>query len=122
MISGLPDRPLSYSEVESLAGSEALGFVMPATPESLRDDADGTPRVFDLLISTGETVSALVYDESDGWIEITKTDAGTPEEAAIGDIIAYRDYDIEDEETVREFVGSLYGTADELSESGKLEL
>jgi len=115
MVKGLPDRPLSYPEVESLNQSDAIGFVFPATPHSIQDDEDNKPRVYDLLITSGETVSALVYDEDEGWQIITKTSPDSPKEAAVNDVIEYRGYDIEDEEKVLEFVTELYGAMDELS-------
>jgi hypothetical protein len=115
MVKGLPDRPLSYPEVESLNQSDAIGFVFPATPHSIQDDEDNKPRVYDLLITSGETVSALVYDEDEGWKIITKTSLDSPKEAAVNDVIEYRGYDIEDEEKVLEFVTELYGVMDELS-------
>lgn len=116
MLSGLPNRPLSYPEVESLNQSDAIGFVFPATPNSIQDDEDNKPRVYDLLITSGETVSALVYDEGEGWNIITETSPDSPKEAAVNDVIEYRGYDIEDEEKVLEFVTELYGAMDELSE------
>jgi hypothetical protein len=115
MVKGLPDRPLSYPEVDSLNQSDAIGFVFPATPHSIQDDEDNKPRVYDLLITSGETVSALVYDEDEGWKIITKTSPDSPKEAAVNDVIEYRGYDIEDEEKVLEFVTELYGVMDELS-------
>jgi hypothetical protein len=60
MLSGLPDRPLSYSEIETLHQADAIGFVFPATPNSIRDDGENKLRVYDLLITTGETISAVV--------------------------------------------------------------
>ncbi|OSO89274.1 hypothetical protein B9H04_17490 [Halorubrum ezzemoulense DSM 17463] len=48
--------------MESLNQSNAIGFVFPATPQSIQDDEDNKPRVYDLLITSGETVSALVYN------------------------------------------------------------
>lgn len=35
MLNGFPDRPLSYQELEVLSRSDAIGFVFPATPNSL---------------------------------------------------------------------------------------
>jgi hypothetical protein len=116
MVNGLPDRPLSYPEVESLNQSDAIGFVFPATPQSIQDDEDNKPRVYDLLITSGETVSALVYDKDEGWKIITETSPDSPKEAVVNDVIAYRGYDIEDEEKVLQFVTELYGAMDELNE------
>lgn len=118
MVKGLPDRPLSYPEVESLNQSDAIGFGFPATPNSIQDDEDNKPRVYDLLITSGETVSALVYDEERGWKFITKTSPDAPKEAAVNDVIEYRGYDIEDEGKVLEFVTELYEAMDELSGEG----
>jgi len=95
MVKGLPDRPLSYPEVESLNQSNAIGFVLPATPQSIQDDEDNKPRVYDLLITSGETVSALVYDKDEGWKIITKASPDSPKEAAVNDVIAYREPVIE---------------------------
>jgi hypothetical protein len=117
MVKGLPDRPLSYPEVESLNQSNAIGFVFPATPQSIQDDEDDKPRVYDLLITSGETVSALVYNKDEGWKIITETSPDSPKEAAVNDVIAYRGYDIEDEEQVLQFVTELYGAMDELNET-----
>lgn len=116
MLNGLPDRPLSYPEIESLNQSDAIGFVFPATPHSIHDGEANKPRVYDLLIATGETVSALVYDESDGWKIVSTTSPESPKEAAITDVIEYRGYDIEDEQKVLEFVTELYGVMAGLSE------
>lgn len=117
MVKGLPDRPLSYPEVESLNQSDTIGFVFPATPNSIQDGEHNKPRVYDLLITSGETVSALVYDENEGWNIITKTSPDSPKEAAVNDVIEYRDYDIEDEEEVLQFVTELYGAMDELNDT-----
>lgn len=116
MLSGLPDRPLSYPEVETLNQADAIGFVFPATPNSIRDDEKNMPRVYDLLITTGETVSAVVYDEDEGWIVVGKTDTDSPKEAAVNDVIEYREYDIEDEEKVLEFVSELYGAIEKVAD------
>lgn len=116
MVKGLPDRPLSYPEVESLNHSDAIGFVFPATPHSIQDDEANRPHVHDLLITSGETVSVLVYDEDGGWEIITETSPDSPKEAAVNDVIEYRGYDIEDEEKVLQFVTDLYGALDDLSE------
>lgn len=116
MVKGLPDRPLSYPEVESLNQSDAIGFVFPATPHSIQDDEDNKPKVYDLLITSGETVSALVYDEDEGWKIVSKTSSDSPKEAAVSDVIEYQGYDIEDEEKVLQFVTELFGALDDLSE------
>lgn len=113
MVSGLPDRPLSFSELEALVAADALGFVLPATPESLRDDEDGNSRVYDILVSTDDTVSAVVYDEDDGWIVLDKIDSDSPREEAVTSVIEYRGYDIEDEEKMLEFVNRMYEMLDE---------
>jgi hypothetical protein len=115
MVKGLPDRPLSYPDVESLNKSDAIGFVFPATPNSIQADNDDNPCVYDLLITSGDTVSALVYDEGEGWKIITKTSPDSPKEAAVNDVIEHRGYDIEDEEKVLDFVTKLYEAMDELS-------
>jgi hypothetical protein len=116
MVKGLPDRPLSHSEVASLNQSDSIGFVFPATPHSIRDDEDSEEDIYDLLITSGETVSAVVCDESDGWQIVTRTSPDNPKEAAVNDVIEYRGYDIEDEEKVLKFVTELYGALDELSQ------
>jgi hypothetical protein len=116
MIKGLPDRPLSHPEVASLNQSDSIGFVFPATPHSIRDDQDNESKVYDLLITSGETVSALVYDESEGWKIVTRTSPDNPKEAAVNDVIEYRGYDIEDEEKVLKFVTELYEALGGLSE------
>ena len=113
MLKGFPDRPLSYQELGVLARSDAIGFVFPATPNSLRDDEEGNPGIYDLLISTEDTVTAVVYEEEDGWTVVSKISADTPRTEAVDDIIEYRDYNIRDEEEVHEFVTELYGTLDE---------
>jgi hypothetical protein len=115
MLSGLPDRPLSYSELEALNHSDAIGFVFPATHHSIHDDEDSQTRVCDLLITTGETVTAVVYDEDQGWTIVGKTSSDSPKEAAVNDVIEYRGYEIEDEEKLLEFVTELYAAMDELS-------
>ncbi len=46
MLKGFPERPLSYHELEVLAQSDAIGFVLPATPNSLRDDEEGEPGIY----------------------------------------------------------------------------
>jgi hypothetical protein len=45
---------------------------------------------------------------------VNKSDADRPKEKIVGDIIEYQDYDIEDEEKVREFVTELCGAIDEV--------
>jgi hypothetical protein len=55
-----------------------LGFVLPVTPKSLRDDDDGVSRIYDILISTGDSVSAVVYDDQEGWMALDKIDIGSP--------------------------------------------
>lgn len=115
MVSGLPERPLSYPEVEQLNHSDALGFVFPATPNSIQDDEQNRPKVYDLLITNGETVSALVYEE-DGWQVVSQTDSESSKEAVVEDVIEYREYEVEDEEKVFQFVTELYEAMDELSE------
>lgn len=113
MLKGFPDRPLSYQELEVLSRSDAIGFVFPATPNSLRDDKEGKSAIYDLLISTGDTVTAVVYEKEDGWTVISKISADTPRTEAVDDVIEYRNYDIQDEEKVHEFVTELYGALGE---------
>jgi hypothetical protein len=112
MLRGLPDRPLSVQELEALAKSDVTGLVFPATPNSIRTDTDGDRRIYDLLISTKETVAAVAYDEDDGWILVGRTAAENPKEAAVDYIIEYRGYDIDDREKVLEFVTRLYESLD----------
>ena len=118
MLSGLPDRPLSHQELEALVRADALGLVVPATPNSLREDEDGTPGIYDLLISTGETVTAVAYDEGDGWIVVGRTDADCPKEEAVDAVIDYREYEIEDREEVQEFVREIYEATNEPTSGG----
>ena len=114
MLKGFPERPLSYHELEVLAQSDAIGFVLPATPNSLRVDEEGEPGIYDLLITIGDRVTAVAYEErGDGWIVVSKIDIDTPKTEAVDDIVEYRDYEIEDKEKVYEFVTELYGTLDE---------
>ncbi|WP_435183001.1 hypothetical protein [Halobellus sp. EA9] len=117
MLKGLPDRPLSHPEVASLNQSDSIGFVFPATPHSIQDDEDSEGKIYDLLITSGETVSAVVYDESESWKIVTRTSPDSPKEAAVNDVIEYRGYDIEDEEKVLRFVTELYEAMDELKEN-----
>lgn len=117
MVTGLPDRPLSYPEVESLNQSDAIGFVFPATPQSIRDDEANRLQIYDLLMTSGAAVSALVYDETAGWTIVSKTALDSRKEAVVHDVIEYRGYDIEDEEKVLQFVTELYGAIDELDET-----
>ena len=116
MLEGLPDRPLSHPEVASLNQSDSIGFVFPATPHSIRDDEDSEGKIYDLLITSGKTVTAVVYDVSDGWKIVTRTSPDNPKEAAVNDVIEYRGYDIEDEEKVLKFVTELYEALGGLSE------
>jgi len=116
MVSGLPERPLSYAEVEKLNQSDAIGFVFPATPNSIRDDEQNKPKVYDLLITDGETVSALVYKSDEGWEILDKTVADSPKEAVVHDVIEFRGYDFEDEEKVLQFVSELYEAMGEFAE------
>jgi hypothetical protein len=113
MLKGFPDRPLSHQELETLAQSDAIGFVFPATPNSLRDDEEGKPGIYDLLITIGDTVTAVAYEEEDGWVVVTKIDTDTPKTEAVDDIIEYQDYEVENEEEVYEFVTELYGALSE---------
>ena len=119
MVKGLPNRPLTHPEVASLNQSDSIGFVFPATPLSIRDDEDSKERIYDLLITSGETVSAIVYNEDEGWKIVTRTSPDNPKEAAVNDVIEYRGYDIEDEEKVLQFVTELYRSIDELGDSGR---
>lgn len=114
MVGGLPDRPISFSEIEALVATDPLGFVLPATAKSLRDD-DGGSRVYDILISTGNSVSAVVYDDQEGWMVLDKIDNGSPREEAVTHVIEHREYDIEDEEEILEFVSGMYEMLDEMS-------
>lgn len=113
MLKGFPERALSYQELEILSQSDAIGFVLPATPNSLRDDEEGEPRIYDLLISTEDTVTAVAYGTEDGWTIVSKIGADTPRTEAVDDIIEYRGYDIQDIEKVHEFVTELYEAVDE---------
>lgn len=116
MLKGFPDRPLSVQELEALAQSDAIGLVLPAAPNSIRADEHGHRRIYDLLISTGERVAAVAYDEDDGWIVVGRTAAENPREAALDHIIEYRGYEIDDRERVLEFVTRLYETLDMVAE------
>lgn len=118
MVSGLPARPLSYPEVAELNRSDAVGFVFPATPQSIETADDNSRRIYDLLITSGETISAVVYEDEDtrGWTAIATVAADADKEELVADVIAHRDYDIDDEEKALAFVSELYGTMDELSE------
>jgi hypothetical protein len=66
-----------------------------------------------LLIFTEDTVTAVVYEEEDGWTVVSKISADTPRTETIDDIIEYRNYNTQDEEKVHEFVTELYGTLGE---------
>lgn len=112
MVSGLPDRPLSVPELEALVVADATGFVIPATSESLREDEDGVSQVYDVLIPVGDTVSAVVYEEEEGWMVLDKIDTDSPREEVVTSVIEYRGYDIEKEEDMLEFVNSMYEMAD----------
>lgn len=118
MVSGLPARPLSYPEVAELNRSDAVGFVFPATPQSIETADDNSRRIYDLLITSGETISAVVYEDEDtrGWTAIATAAADADKEELVADVIAHRDYDIDDEEKALAFVSELYGTMNELSE------
>lgn len=116
MLSNLPDRPLFDHEVASLADSDAIGFVFPATPNSIRAVEEGRPRVHDLVLLLGETTTGVVYDEDDGWQLLINTDAENPNETAIAAIIEHRDYNIDDEEAfehVAELIGLISGMISE---------
>ena len=113
MLKGFPDRPLSYRELEKLSKSDTIGFVFPATPNSLRDDEEGKSRIYDLLITIEGTVTAVAYEEDDGWIVVSKIDTDTPKTEAVDDIVEYRDYEVKDEVKVHEFVTELYGALSE---------
>jgi hypothetical protein len=118
MVSGLPARPLSYPEVAELNRSDAVGFVLPATPQSIETADDNSSRIYDLLITSGEITSAVVYEDENtrGWTAIATAAADADKEELVADVIAHRDYDIDDEEKALAFVSELYGTMDELSE------
>jgi len=89
MVGGLPDRPISFSEVEALVATDPLGFVLPATAKSLRDDDDGGSRVYDILISTGDSVLAVVHDGQEGWMVHDKIDSGSLREEAVTHVIEH---------------------------------
>lgn len=116
MISGLADRPLSYRELESLNHADAIGFVCPATPNSIQENEENASRVQDLVITTGETVSAVVYEGCEGWTVVGKTGPERPKDPAVSDVIEYRRYDIKDEERVHEFASELFEAIDALRE------
>jgi len=82
--------------------------VLPATPKSLQDDEDGLPRVHDVLVSTDDTVSAVVYDDEEGWIVLERIETDSPRKEAVTSVIEYREYEIEDEEKILEFVSRMY--------------
>ncbi|WP_435079983.1 hypothetical protein, partial [Halococcus sp. AFM35] len=70
--------------------------------------------IYDLLITIGDRVIAVAYEKKgDGWIVVSKIDIDTPKTEVVDDIVEYRDYEIEEEEKVYEFVTKLYGTLDE---------
>lgn len=121
MVNGLPDRPLSYLEVENLNRADAVGFVLPATPESIQDDENNGQRIVDLLITSAETVSAVVYDEAKGWSRVAKTEGDAPKDEIVKAVIEHREYDIDDEEKTLEFVSELYETKKELAEDAVVE-
>lgn len=112
MLSGLPARPLFDHEVAALADSDAITFVFPATPNSIRADEEGQSRVYDLVLILDDAVAGLVYEEDEGWQSLIQTDADRPNETAIASISEYRDYDIDDEEAfehVAELIGLVIG-------------
>jgi len=100
MLSGLPDRPLSDHEVAALADSDAITFVFPATPNSIRTDEEERSRVYDLVLILDDAAVGVVYDEDSGWQSLIQTEAENSNETAISAIIEYRDYEIEDEEAL----------------------
>lgn len=114
MISGLPDRPVSFLEVEKLNRSDAIEAVFPATPESIVDSERNKIHIYDLLLTAGETISAVVYTENNGWTVIGKIDADSPKREALEEIIEFRGYDITDEEAL-ESVVEMYDMVEELS-------
>jgi len=116
MVNGLPNRPLLFSELEALVAADSLGFVLPATPESLQDDEDGAPRVYDILISTDDRVSAVVYEDEEGWTVLDTVDTDGSREEAVVSVIEYREYEIENQEEILEFISGMYEMLGEESE------
>jgi len=117
MLSGLPDRPLSDHEVAALADSDAISFVFPATPNSIRTDEQGQSRVYDLVLILDDAAVGVVYDDDGGWQSLIQTEAENPNETAISAIIEFRNYDIEDEEAfehVAELIGLVSGMIAEM--------
>jgi hypothetical protein len=117
MLSGFPDRPITRQELDRLVASDALEFVLPATPESIHVDDEGNESIHDLLVFIDGPVAAVAYDEdSDGWIVVTKESGDDPLDLVFESLLEYRDYEIEQEEAVREITEEIHGIISKLAD------
>lgn len=112
MVRGLPNRPLSLHEMDALTDSDALRLAVPATPESHGDEG-GETRTYDLLLFLDESVAVVAYDERESeWVAVAN-ESGDADESAIDALLEYRNYDLEREDDVREFLKGLHGITEE---------
>lgn len=109
MLTALPDRPLYDHEIDALIESDALRFAFPAMPQSLRYDADGERRIYDLFLFLDDAVAAVAYvEEQADWVVVANEQGEQPYGAAFDALVNYRGYVEPDEEGVREVVKAFY--------------
>ena len=95
--------------------------VFPPTPDSISEDTDGTLRIHDLLVFTGDRVVAIAYlDAEDEWSVTAKEDDrdGNAYEMVYDALCEHRGYDtIDREDAMQQVVRELYGIPPEVIEA-----
>ncbi|MFB6125615.1 MAG: hypothetical protein ABEJ59_06625 [Halanaeroarchaeum sp.] len=78
VVSSLPDRPVTQSEVTVLNESDRLAMAVPVTQEDAVRAEDQQPVTItdQLILATDEWVVGLVYD--DDWVEVERVDIDGP--------------------------------------------
>ncbi|MFB6069857.1 MAG: hypothetical protein ABEJ76_02435 [Halanaeroarchaeum sp.] len=78
VVSSLPDRPVTQSEVTVLNDSDRLAMAVPVTQEDAvgADDREPVTITDQLLLATEEWVVALAYDGE--WVEVERVAIDDP--------------------------------------------
>ncbi len=121
MLGDLPDRPVSKTEADALSAGDDVAVVFPPTPESITEDTDGTLRIHDLLVFTGERVVAIAYLDTGGEWSVIADENDTDRDAyamAYEALCDHRGYEaIHREDAMQRVVTKLYGIPPELFEA-----
>jgi len=108
-------------EADTISAGDELEVVFPPTPESITQDTDGTLRIHDLLVFTGERVVAIAYlDAENEWSIIAEEDDtdGTAFQMVYDALLEYRGYNnIDREDAMQQVVTELYGIPPEVIEA-----